>query len=227
MAASAQPERAPGWELFGQWQALIAAGDPRFVLFGRHRELERPMAALVDSIRVSAWNMQRNHSVRSLHEHAGPDAKARSRNVEMRYILPRWVAEHRSPLVSSAEPLLRLAPVGNPLLIADGRLFLVGDATAESVWQSTDPQLVADAVSFYEALWAAAEPAVPEGEDPPFTPRMVQIAVRLVGGSTDREIARALGVSERTVSADIKEMSHRLGARSRAHAIALISGVDG
>ena len=74
---------------------------------------------------------------------------------------------------------------------------------------------------------ASAEPAVPEGEQPPFTRRMVDIALLLVDGATDREIARSLGVSERTVSADVREMSRRLGARSRAHAIALISGVDG
>lgn len=227
MATSAQSKPAPGWELFGQWQALIDAGDPRFVLFGRNRELEQPLAALVDSTRVSVWNMQRNHSVRALREHAERDATLRRRNVEIRYILPRRVAESRSPLVSSSEPGLRLAPVGNPLLIADGRLFLVGDSAAESVWKSTDPEMVADAVNLYETVWAAAEPAVPEGQDPPLTPRMVQIAVSLVGGSTDRQIARALDVSERTVSADIKEMSNRLGARSRAHAIALISGVDG
>ena len=68
---------------------------------------------------------------------------------------------------------------------------------------------------------------MPEGQEPPFTRRMVDIAFLLVDGATDREIARALGVSERTVSADVREMSRRLGARSRAHAIALISGVEG
>lgn len=72
-----------------------------------------------------------------------------------------------------------------------------------------------------------AQPAVPEGTRPPFTPRMVEIGLRLVDGATDREIARALGVSERTVSADVHEMSRRLGARSRAHAVAMVAGVDG
>ena len=103
----------------------------------------------------------------------------------------------------------------------------MGDATGETVWTSDDPAMVARAVSFFEEVWRAAVPAVPVGEEPPFTRRMVEIAVRLVDGATDREIARALGVSERTVSADVREMSRRLGARSRAHAIALISGVDG
>ena len=53
---------------------------------------------------------------------------------------------------------------------------------------------------------------MPEGEEPPFTRRMVDIAFLLVDGATDREIARTLGVSERTVSADVREMSLRLGA---------------
>ena len=56
---------------------------------------------------------------------------------------------------------------------------------------------------------------------------MVDIALLLVEGATDREIARSLGVSERTVSGDLRQMCARLGARSRAHAIALISGVEG
>ncbi len=50
-------------------------------------------------------------------------------------------------------------------------------------------------------------PRCRRGEDPPFTPRMVDIALLLVDGATDREIARSLGVSERTVSADVREMS--------------------
>jgi DNA-binding CsgD family transcriptional regulator len=63
------------------------------------------------------------------------------------------------------------------------------------------------------------------GMEPPFTRRMIDIAFHLIDGATDREIARALGVSERTVSSDVREMSNRIGARSRAQAIALISGI--
>ena len=75
-------------------------------------------------------------------------------------------------------------------------------------------------------VWADAEPAVPAGEAPPFTRRMVAIGIRVADGATDRQIARELGVSERTVSAEVREMSRRLGARNRTHAIALISGVS-
>ena len=115
----------------------------------------------------------------------------------------------------------------HPLLVADGRLVVVGDSTGDAVWTSSAPDVVAGAVGLFEQVWQTAARAVPEGEDPPYTPRMLEIALLLVDGATDREIARALGVSERTVSADVRKMSSRLGARSRAHAVALISGVDG
>jgi DNA-binding NarL/FixJ family response regulator len=107
----------------------------------------------------------------------------------------------------------------------DGRLVLVGDSTGEAIWTSTDVEVVASAVRFYDMVWAAAEPGVPPGMEPPFTRRMIDIAFHLIDGATDREIARALGVSERTVSSDVREMSNRIGARSRAQAIALISGI--
>ena len=99
-------------------------------------------------------------------------------------------------------------------------LVVVGDSTGEAVWTSLDPGVVGGAVGLFERVWHAAARPLPEGEEPPFTRRMVDIAFLLVDGATDREIARALGVSERTVSADVREMSSRLGARSRAHAIA-------
>ena len=175
--------------------------------------------------RKSVWNMQRHNSIDDLGDPQGLDAASRRKGLELRYVLPRRVAEVRSPLVSSYYSYLRLAPVAHPLMVSDRRRILVGDATGDAIWTSTDRGVVDDAVRLYEGLWAQAEPAVPEGQDPPFTPRMVGIALLLVKGATDREIARSLGVSERTVSADLRAMSIRLGARSRAHAIALISGV--
>ena len=48
MATDAEPTKAPGWELFAQWHALIDRGDPRFTMgrrpsrtwLGRSRSLE-------------------------------------------------------------------------------------------------------------------------------------------------------------------------------------------
>jgi DNA-binding CsgD family transcriptional regulator len=152
--------------------------------------------------------------------------RLRRRGVEIRFILPRRILERRAPLASSDTPELRLAPVAHSMMVLDRRL-VVSESTGETVWTSTDPGVVERGVGLYEWLWDSAEPAVPEGELPPFTPRMVQIAFRLVDGATDREIARSLGVSERTVSADIREMALRLGVGSRAQVIARISGHRG
>ena len=227
MAMGDRPTTAPGWELFPQMHALIDAADPRFTLVATVQDAADVMTWLEALTTTSLWNMQRHSTVEALRDEAGLAARARLKGVEMRFILPRRVAEHRSPLASSHFSYLRLAPVAHPLMISDGARVLMGDSSGDAIWTSEDPDVVARAVGFYDRLWASAEPAVPEGQPPPFTPRMVAIGIRLVEGATDREIARDLGVSERTVSSDVREMSRRLGARSRAHAIALISGVYG
>ena len=227
MTAGAEPREPPGWGLFAQWHDLIDRGDPRFTMLSTVQEVAEPLARLESTIAVSIWNMQRHHNIYSWRDSADFDASLRRRKVEMRMILPRRVAERRSPLASSFEPGLRVAPVAHPLMICDHRWVIVGDSTGDTVWTSADPGVVGRAVQFYEGVWGEAVPAVPEGENPPFTRRMVDIALLLVDGATDREIARSLGISERTVSSDVREMSRRLGARSRAHAIALVSGVDG
>lgn len=227
MATGAEPTQAPGWGLFAQWHVLIDRGDPRFTFVSTVEDVAQPLALREASIRVSMWNMQRHHTIHSLRSSTAHDASLRRRGVEQRMILPTRVVQRRSPLASSFEPGLRLAPVAHPLMVCDQRWILVGDSTGDTVWTSSDPEVVGQAATFYDDLWRAAVPALPEGQHPPFTRRMVDIALHLVDGATDREIARSLGVSERTVSADVREMSSRLGARSRAQAIALISGVEG
>lgn len=227
MPPVAEPPTEPGWALVAQWQAMIDDADPRFTRLASLLEMAEPMARLEATIRVSMWNMQRHQTVYSMRDAREADASMARRGVEVRYILPRRVAERRSPLASSHEPGLRLAPVATPMMVCDARWILLGDSTGETVWISRDPGVVHAAAGLYDRLWQAAEPAVPEGQEPPFTRRMVDIGFLLVDGATDREIARSLGVSERTVSADVREMSRRLGARSRAHAIAMICGLEG
>jgi len=227
MATGAGQAESPGWEVFAQWHALIDARDPRFTLLSTVQDVAGTLVRFEATITQSTWNMQRHHTVDALRDPLGLDASGRRKGLELRFILPRRVAQQRSPLASSYYDYLRLAPVAHPLMIGDRRQILVGDSTGETVWTSSDAEVVARAVDFYERLWASAEPAVPVGDEPPFTRRMVDIALLLVTGATDREIAQALGVSERTVSSDVRELSARLGARSRAQAIAMISGAAG
>jgi len=227
MATGARPTDAPGWGLLSHWHDLIGRGDPRFGMLARVEEVGTVLDRMEASIQRRMWNLQRHWTIAALRDAVDADARFRGRGVDVRLVLPRRVAERRCPLASSYDPTIRLAPVAHALMVWDDRQVIVGDATGETVWTSTDPGVVDSAVRFYEGVWSAAEPAVPEGSEPPFTRRMVDIAIKLVDGATDREIARSLGVSERTVSAELRELSRRLGAQSRAHVVALVAGGDG
>jgi len=55
---------------------------------------------------------------------------------------------------------------------------------------------------------------------------MVELSFLLIDGATDRQIARRLNVSERTVSNEVRELVNRLGATSRIHAIAMLAGAN-
>ena len=220
MATGAEPAQAPGWGLFAQWHDLIDRGDPRFTFSSTVEEVARAAGADggLDQSRA-LWNMQR-HWTRSTRsgESSISTTSLRRKGVETRVsILPRRVAERRCPLASSHEPDLRLAPVAHPLMVCDRRLVLVGRLHGgQRSGPAPTPGSSGGRSAFYETA-VAARPSrrVPRGAGSRRSRRgWSTIALRLVDGATDREIARSLGVSERTVSADVREM--RAGwARSR------------
>ena len=51
--------------------------------------------------------------------------------------------------------------------------------------------------------------------------RETQVLALIANGATDREIAAALFLAESTVSADVRRLRAKLGARNRAHAVAV------
>lgn len=53
------------------------------------------------------------------------------------------------------------------------------------------------------------------------TPRQTEILALVAAGYRNREIGSALGVDEETVKSHIRKTLYRLGARNRAHAVAL------
>lgn len=65
---------------------------------------------------------------------------------------------------------------------------------------------------------------IASSEDPLLTPRMISMSWLLAEGASDRRISRELGISERTVSNEVREMGRRLGTTNRAHTIARICG---
>lgn len=207
----------------------ILAGDPRPRLLGTAFEAADALRDIAARTTSTLWNVQPRYSVRSMRETRALDDASKRRGVALRFVTTT-TALRRAPLMTSYVPFAHIAPVTQPLIVADGRVALVpgppGTSDEPTIWATTEPRVVARAVRVYDDLWRAATPAVPEGQDPPFTPRMVELGLLLVDGATDRQIAERLNVSQRTVSNEVRELIDRLGATNRTHAIALIAGAN-
>jgi DNA-binding NarL/FixJ family response regulator len=59
------------------------------------------------------------------------------------------------------------------------------------------------------------------GKETPLSRRQQDVLALVAQGASDPEIAAQLCLSDKTVSWYVKEIRSRLGARSRAHAVAL------
>jgi len=55
----------------------------------------------------------------------------------------------------------------------------------------------------------------------PVTPRELEILTLIARGHSNAEVARDLWITEATVKTHVRHLLHRLGARTRAHAVAL------
>lgn len=231
------PERGPvdtssDAHAFFTWvHGLVAAEDPRLRLLGTVDAAYGARAeAAARQVRHSVWHMTILPSWSTVRAAAPFADLARRPNIDVRY-LTSPMSVHLLPLLASHHhPYLRVGPVVDSMLLLDGSRVFVGQphsaTPVSSVYESTDAALVAKAVRVFDAGWRTAEPVIPEGEEPPFTRRMVQVAFLLTTGASDREIARTLAVSERTVSSEVAEIVRRLGARGRTHAIGLIHGAS-
>lgn len=219
------PDPASGPGPFFRWaHGLALAGDPRMEPLGAlGPAFDSGLEELARSVRRSIWHMTYRPTWSEVRM-ARPLAEvARRRGIDARYITDRVTTARLPLLVTHHHPYLREHPVAAPALLVDGRALFVGAPTghtlAGQVWKCTAGPVLQAAARVLDGVWQAATP--PPG-DPAFTRRMVEVAFLLTDGASDREIAKALAVSERTVSADIAELTKRLGARNRAHAIALI-----
>lgn len=221
------PQAPLGQRDFFRWaHGHMLAGDERFERQGSVDDAVRAHCeTIATSVRRSIWRMTRLPTWREVRS-TRPLAQVAARgDLDGRYLTDRRSLE-RLPLLADQHPNLRVTDVYSTLLIVDARIVFVGAPPGHEligqIWRSTAPAVLGAAVRCYETAWRAAEP--PPQDAPTFTDRMVDIGFLLTDGATDAEIARRLGVSARTVSADVAEIIRRLGARNRAHAIALIGG---
>ncbi|HMM96910.1 helix-turn-helix transcriptional regulator [Phycicoccus sp.] len=139
-----------------------------------------------------------------------------------------WNMQRDQPLATSLEPALRVGAVPLSLLVADERWLVfsppVSRPAPEYAWYTEDPTLVAAASAAFLECWEASLPWQEAGLRPPLPERRLQVALLLLDGHSDREIAEELGVSARTVSAEVRAIVDWLGARSRSHAVAMLVG---
>ncbi|MBD3783350.1 MAG: helix-turn-helix transcriptional regulator [Micrococcales bacterium] len=190
------------------------------------RPLAEAFRRLEAGTRQSLWNMQKdvrpsfNRRIHDLTE------SSRARGVDERFVHERS-GVLRNPLLTSFEPTARLAPVSTQMLVVDGRYLVVPGAAGRhtsTAFGTADPELVRLGREAFEEVWAASVGWQEAGLLPPLPDRRFQVAVLLLDGFSDREIAERVEVSPRTVSVEIRAIVEWLGARNRTHAIAMLVG---
>lgn len=226
MAAAVELSAMVG-DLTVQW--LSARPTPGFRLLGASTgEIERNLAAAVEPVtRRSVWSLQPllpfdpGELIRST------EARSRHRGLDM-----RGVTTERTllinPLLSSEHPEIRIGPALFQCLLADEATAVVAGPTDErgfhTAWLATRTDVVSRVAGLWHETWARSRPALEPGARPPFTPRQCVVARRLAVGTKDEAIARELGVSRRTVAADIAHLVQQLGASNRAAAVLALRG---
>ncbi len=211
---------------FDDVAARMLGGDPRMRLLGPRNTAIDHLARYERDPQTRSWNMQQNLSTAQLRQYAALNADSRARGTDLRLLVPHE-ALRRSPLHTCIDDPVRVGSVPRPMLVVDDALFLAGPPGTElldTFWTTEDPALVQRGARTYLTAWDAAVPSTEVVDRPPLPPRAREVALWLVEGASDKEIAEALGVSERTVSAEVRRVVSWLGARSRGHAIAVLVG---
>ncbi len=89
------------------------------------------------------------------------------------------------------------------------------------------PSLMARLVAATSRALAATAPAIPP--DPrlsALTQRELEVAHKIAAGASNKEVARALDIAERTVKAHAGAIFEKLGARDRLHLALIMNGRD-
>ena len=210
------------WAFFPFTRGLIHAQDPRLTRVGSDPGVG--LTRVLAETATSALAMFHHVTLAEIRDIAHVRSRTPRRGTDLRVVVhPTGLV--RCPLASSILPTVRSGPAAQPLAVVDGRRAVLRDPVGDAWWVTSDPHLVQRASETVARIWDVAEPVLAPHEPPPFTPRMVEVAQLLLRGATDRQIARELRVSERTVSAEVSEITRRLGATSRANAVARISGL--
>ncbi len=201
---------------------------PGFRLLGEGLEqIDAGLAALEPRARSSVWTMQpllfwdpRNGMI-------AIDEQTRQRGIDMCFITGERSAA-ANPLITSEMPHVRFGPAPAQFILIDGTTAVVGGPFGgdayPTAWLTTRDDLVTVVREVWDGALPQSRPGVPDGAEPPFTSRQCHVARRMVLGAKDAAIARELGVSVRTVAAEVSALLDGLGAASRAEAALMLRG---
>jgi len=193
-------------------------------------QIEAGFAALEPTVREGVCSMQPRMRYDPHSRAVELDEQSRRRGLAMRYVTTeRSLALY--PLITSEMPHVHFGPVPCQLMVIDDRTVVIAGPQSETgqptAWLATRADVLERSRSIFEATWSRSRPGVPEGMDPPFSRRQCEVARRIVRGAKDAGIARELGISVRTVAADVAQLMQGVGAASRAGlAMVLLGGTD-
>jgi DNA-binding CsgD family transcriptional regulator len=208
--------------------ASVAGDNPKTIqpLLGV-QALVGQLRRLAPAAARSSWVLQPEYSYDPEDPGVALTRSLRARGVETELItLPSTVATH--PLLSSIFPNTLLGPVFLRSLVIDGRHAIVGgppDAAGRRVaWYTTVPDVVDAVIDLWKATVPLCRPILEPGKRPPLSERQLEVARLMCVGEKDQTIARALGLSPRTVEREVHRILEALGASSRTEAVLLMRG---
>ncbi len=111
--------------------------------------------------------------------------------------------------------------VAPPADVAERAAQVLGPAAAQRASQAGAAISVRAAIALAISVAAAADvpPGRPEAVSP-LTPRQREVAALVAGGDTNRQIARSLGITEKTVEMHLSQIMVRLDVHNRAQVAA-------
>ncbi|WP_311222987.1 MULTISPECIES: response regulator [unclassified Acidovorax] len=191
--------------LLGQYKGLRVAGEAGDAAEAmRLAPVVRPHVILLDNHLPGVRGVD---AIRGLRE-AAPDAR----------ILMLTVSEDGNDLAQA----LRNGAQGYLLKTIEGDLL--ADAIHRAARGDTvvSPEMIGRLVQALQqpdpAAQAVAEPAAPQAEHTPLSPRELEVLGEIAHGASNKEIARTLDIAETTVKIHVQHILRKLGLSSRVQA---------
>jgi non-specific serine/threonine protein kinase len=107
-----------------------------------------------------------------------------------------------------------------PAGVADRAGHLLGAAAARRVSEAGAAMSLRATLDLATSVASIAVPAAPRDDASPLTSRQRQVAALVARGDTNRQIARALGITEKTVEMHLSQIMSRLEVHNRAQVAA-------